>query len=203
MAPSFFFYSMKRIGIFGGTFNPVHNAHIEMATRFIEQLNLDICYFVPTYITPFKIDNQNEITTTIEHRLKMLEFAVGKIEKSKISLYEIEKKGISYTFETVLYFSDKYPQSEIFVLIGGDQAAKFHLWKDYETILSKAQLCIAPRKNNTELDFIIKQTPIQIEMPTINISSTDIKEAIREGASIEEMLPKEISEYINKNKLYI
>lgn len=205
------FFNLEKkmnIGIMGGTFNPIHNAHLAMACRFAEFCSLDNCFLVPAYISPFKINHDLDFLVSTQQRLEMINLAVKNYNNIQIDSFEIDRPEISYSINTINYFRSKFPNDRLFLLIGTDQAISFKKWKDYKFILNEAVICIVKRPDfnaNKELD-IINQTfdnYILIESPIINITSTKVREYIKAGKSIEKLVPAEILDYINKNKLYI
>ncbi len=208
---------MKNIGIFGGTFNPPHKSHLRIAKCFIEQMSLDLCYFVPTYISPFKINsNQSEIIDKT-HILNMLKLLTKQTPSIEISNYEIEKEGISYSIETIRHFKELYPESNLFLLIGLDNLFKFNEWKNYKEILELANLVIAPRIFNSNNFLFSSQNKLPnselykyndisfyyLRTEAMNYSSSDIRRNIAEGKSVKEFLTKEVESYIIENKLYL
>lgn len=198
----------KKIGIFGGTFNPIHNTHLYLADEFLKQMKLDYCYIVPTYISPFKIGNKSEQLYP-ENRLKMLELAIKNNPKFKIESFELNKKKISYTIDTVKYFKSNFPNDKIFLLIGSDQAMKFNRWKQWQMIIDSVQLCIVKRDDDFDSIqqinklFPITHKPKWLEIKTTNLSSSQIREMIKLGKSISELVPNEVEKYIQENKLYL
>jgi len=191
---------MHKLGIFGGTFNPVHNMHLSMATQFLSQMELDECLFVPAYLSPFKTESSEEIVSP-EHRLKMLELALWKYDKFKIEIYELMKKGISYTIDTIKYIRTKYPESELFLLIGSDQLKDFTKWKDWELILSQVKLCVVKRHdlNTNDLNF---PGLAFIDIPESDISSSKIRAMLRNNQTVSSLVPKEVEDYIINHTLY-
>lgn len=199
---------MKKIGIFGGTFNPIHIAHTTIAANFVEQLDLDVCFFVPTYISPFRQNEANQASA--EDRLAMVKLAIAGNSKFQIDEFEIEQKGISYTINTILYFKAKYPDAIIYLLIGGDQAEHFDNWYNWQEILYHAKLCIAQRplvdysNNSIFMKLAINsEMPICIDTPLMEISSTQIKEKIKQSESTKGLLAKEVAEYIKERGIYL
>jgi len=197
-----------KIGIFGGTFDPVHIGHLIVAERFCEIMELDKCIFVPSYLSPFKIEKNPIIP--IEIRLKMLEMAIATNPIFEIDTFEIMRHEVSYTIDTVKYLQSKYPEPELFLLIGSDQASDFHLWKDFKEIMSIAHICIAKRKLEFEMNvfpfelYLNSETKqiYKINTPIIEISSTEIRERAKGGKSIEYMLPYNVYNFIKENNIY-
>jgi len=143
---------LEKIGIYGGTFDPIHLGHLIIAQCFVEQFSLDKCYFVPAKISPFKIE-QN-LTFSDAERIKMIELSIKENPNFAIDTYEIENTDISYTINTIRYFRSKYPLSELFLLIGYDQAINFDKWKNSELIKNLANIVVARRDLNIH-DFVV------------------------------------------------
>lgn len=199
---------MNRIGLFGGTFNPLHFGHIKMAEAFINSLALSECIFIPTNISPFKTNLKDNHNISAKHRLNMLDCGLSDNPNFKYDGFEIQKGGVSYTYLTLEYFKAKHPESELFWLIGADHIAKFKKWKNYKHILELAELAVVNR--NSELcdndkrilsDLTAGKFSI-VKHPLINISSTDIRDRIKKGLSIEGLVPDRTIEYIKNNGLY-
>jgi nicotinate-nucleotide adenylyltransferase len=199
---------MNKIGIIGGSFNPVHNAHLVIADNFCSQFKLDKILFIPAYQSPFK--NRDEYIIDDLLRINMLEIAININPKFEIELYEIFKKDISFTIDTIQYLKIKYPLSSLFLLIGRDQSKLFHKWKNWQEILLKTQVCIASRNNKFEIfdeevnKFIVKNN-IKIEIlnnTEMEISSTEIRKRILANQNISDLLPAKVAEYIELNNLY-
>jgi nicotinate-nucleotide adenylyltransferase len=197
-----------KIGIFGGTFDPVHIGHLIIAERFCEIMELDKCLFVPTYLSPFKIEKNPIIP--IEIRLKMLEIAINSNPIFEIETYEISRQEVSYTIDTIKYLQSKYPNDELYLLIGADQAKDFHLWKDFKEIMSILHLCVAKRGLDYELnvypfELYLNNNSKQIyklNTPIIEISSTEIRERIKEGKTVEYLLSANVYNFIKDNNIY-
>ncbi len=201
--------SLNRIGIFGGTFNPIDNAHIAIVKQFIQELNIDKCYIIPVNISPFKTTVNNNIQIEGGHRIQMLKLAFANEQRIVIDTYEIEKGGISYSYDTIQYLKSKHPNSEIFVLIGSDQAVSFKEWKEWDWILKNTHLCIAMREGFSEpmelkkLLRIGNISPIILSSPIIKISATDVRLKLLEGQSINEYVPRKVEDYIKTNNLFV
>ncbi len=195
---------MQKLGIFGGTFNPVHNTHLRMASHFVSQLKLDACIFVPAYISPFKSEIAEEIIPA-GHRVKMLEIALWDNKYFQLDTFEIDKKGISYTIDTLHYLKNKHSDSELYLLIGSDQLKDFKEWKNWEEILNIVNLCVVKRPD-TNIDNLSilneREKIIFIEMPESEISSSRIREMIFNDESISGLVQKQVEDYIRKHKLY-
>ncbi len=200
---------INKIGIFGGTFDPVHIAHIEMAADFTFQMKLDKCIFVPANISPFKTGDEY-IPASPKHRLNMLKLAVGDHDDFEVDTYEIDKKGVSYTYDTILYFRDNYNDPELFMLIGADHAEQFEKWGRWQEIIDLVRICIVLRpgylNDNEKMGIEKKLTgryrPVWIKAPLMDISGTDIRKKIRNSENVKYLLPEKVWDYISKNDLY-
>lgn len=200
----------KRIGIIGGTFNPIHIAHLIIAEIFYYQVKIDECFFVPTNISPFKLENSDELVSA-EHRIEMLRLSLSDNKKFGIDYFEINRNQISYTIKTIEYFSQKFRSDNLFLLIGDDQAQDFQKWKEWEKILESVQICIARReivlseseKRNIDNKLTLNQkTPIWLDNPLLDISSKSIRERIRNNKPYRYLVTKEVELYIRNNALY-
>lgn len=195
-----------KIGILGGTFNPVHNGHMYMAYESIDRLNLDKLYFLPNYIPPHKTSKNRDF----KHSLEMIKLVINDNDKFYLSCYEIEKKEISYTYETVKYFNEIYPKDDLYFLIGEDSYVEFNTWKNPEKILKYVKLVIFERKfyNNEKRkeahEFIksLGKKEIILDSLTLEISSKDIRKRVKNDKNISFLVPEAINRYIMENKLY-
>ncbi len=204
---------MTKIGIIGGTFNPIHIAHLAIAEQFYDQMNLDHCYFVPTFRSPFKIESDAKEVSP-DHRLKMVELALGNNPHFKIDNYEIINKGISYSFLTIEYFKNKFPDAKLYFLIGQDQANHFHKWKNWELICQLTQLTIAKRIDEnsfpteereqiTQKLTVDEKKPIWIDNTNMEVSSSEIRHRFKEKKSTNYLLPDKVYDYIKEHSLYL
>lgn len=197
-----------KIGIMGGTFNPVHSGHIAFVRAFIDQIGLDLCYIIPARRSPFRM---NEPLAEDMHRLNMLQFAFEAIPCTIVSDIEIKREGLSFTIDTVKDIQSQYPEAELFLLIGEDQAHRFKEWKQWEDLLSRTQLCIVQRTEQADLQELILQLidgltvkmPLILKSPLFHVSSTLIRESISSNQSISGYVPESVEEYIHTHKLYI
>ncbi len=187
-----------KIAILGGAFNPVHNGHLALAGTAADTYKIDSVIFVPTYIPPHK--DMQEMAST-EDRLAMVALAIEGNEKFESSRLEINRRNVSYSIDTVSYIKKIYPKnSELFFVIGSDAAGTLETWKNIDKILAMCKFIVGVRPNYT---FETKYKTIEImPMEGIDISSTRIRQFVREGRDIKNMVPEKVAEYIERFNLY-
>lgn len=194
---------VQKIGLFGGTFDPVHVGHLIIAEFIREAIGLTKIYFIPTKIHPFK---NNRFIQSAQHRLKMLELATGDNHDFSISDFELQQPGTSYTIDTVKSFRQLYPQDrfDLCFLVGADNLGQFHLWKQPDKLAKLCQLILFSRPGfETSAETNSYSSAFRfIETPLVEISSTDIRKRIRQGLSIRYLVPPEVEAYIKENALY-
>lgn len=197
------------VGIIGGSFNPIHIAHLIIADRFVDQMGLDTCFFVPANVSPFK--TPDAVLAPAADRLTMVRNATEQHSKFAVSDVELLRGGVSYTIDTVSYFASEYPRATLSLLIGSDQAIEFVRWKDWQDICSLAQLCIVRRPflltpemedRLTASLAIDNRTPIWINAPLLEISSTEIRKRVHEQKSINYLTVKSVRDHIAAHHLY-
>jgi nicotinate-nucleotide adenylyltransferase len=199
---------MNKIGIMGGSFNPIHMAHLIIAEKFYTELNLDKVIFIPTFVSPFKIEKDQQEDEYNLHRVEMLKLATESNPKFDIDLFEIEQKGVSYTYLTINHLLEKYEDAKFYLLIGADNAAAFKKWKNWTEILKKATLTIAARPGFEDIEQIINdlsvttRTPYILNTPNLEISSTMIRSNFQKNNIYRYCLPEKVFKYIMENNLY-
>ena len=185
-----------KIGIYGGTFNPPHYAHLKIINEVKKQFRLHKIIVVPTYISPHKIGIKS---VSGYHRIKMLKLLIGKSKNIKISNYELSKKGISYSIDTLKYFKNKYKNPELYLIIGSDNLKKLNEWKDIDEIKNKSKIIVVPRKYKLKP---IHSAYLRLEFEPVKISSSEIRKMILKKSNCKNLIPKNIYNYINKYNLY-
>lgn len=185
--------SVKKIILFGGTFDPIHNGHVEIAKKAFKKIKAEKLIFIPCKNHP----QQKNISATDEQRMDMIRIAIKDINNFELSDYEIKKENISYSFETIKYFKDLYNEYEIYFLIGYDQLANFKTWKNWEEILKDAKLIAHKREieNNLQIDESIEC--IKIGNTNINARSSLLK-----LEPDKKYLNHNVIRYINENGIY-
>lgn len=188
-----------KVGVFGGTFDPIHYGHLITAVAVKEIRGLDKIIFIPSFIAPHKLDI---LSSFPEHRLEMLKRAIKEVPYFDYSDFEIKKKGVSFTIDTLKFLKNKY--NDIELIVGYDNLLEFSTWKDPGEILKMIKLVVLKRKvqkEPVEKDKFFYSSEI-IETPTIEISSTKIRKRVRDNLPINFLVPDSVLEYINKFNLY-
>lgn len=201
-----------RLGIYGGTFDPVHYGHLLLAEQCREQCELDEVRFVPAAIPPHKEDAQ---ITAGKHRLHMLDFALSGCPELTVSDIELRRSGPSFTVDTLQQLADEEPDRELFLLMGMDSLVDFPNWRQPARILELATLVAVNRRSlhddashRTAVMAIELLTPSVrrrlkiVEMPDIEISATDLRRRVRAGRSIRFQTPRPVAMYISEHGLY-
>jgi len=192
---------MKKIGLYPGTFNPIHNGHITLANYFINNTELDEIWVLLTPQNPFKkIDNLIED----EHRLEMANKTFNHLKDIKVSNIEFQLNKPNYTIDTINRLSEDFPNLQFTLLIGEDNLANFDQWKDYTKILDLVNVFVYPRNKitNANKELIKNNKIIILDAPNIEISSDEIRIRMKDGNDIKSYLPKEVYNYIIEKKLY-
>ncbi len=194
-----------RTGIMGGTFNPVHNAHLLIAQKAQAQYGLDRIVFITSGNPPHK-----KAMTDARHRFNMTRLAISDNSSFVDDDFEVKRAEKSYTLYTLEYLKKKYPEDELFFIIGEDSLEDLPKWYKPEKILVLASLLVFPRKSeksllNTldEIKTYFSGEIFPIDAPVTDISSTEIRKRILNGENVREMLPDKVLEYIEENGLYV
>lgn len=196
---------MKKVAIFGGTFNPVHIEHISLCKSAIKELGLDKLIVMPTFISPHK-DNKTSLSAV--DRLNMLKLAFDGVDKVEVSDFEILKEGKSWTYQTIEHFYKE--DQRLFFIVGGDMLNDFKTWKFPERILKKATLAVFERQSiftdfEKEQEYFRKNFNtefVKLSYLGKDFSSTKIRTYAKFSLSLDGLMPKSVEEYIKKNGLY-
>jgi nicotinate-nucleotide adenylyltransferase len=195
-----------RIGILGGTFNPPHLGHLICAQEAYLQLELDRVTLIPARIPPHKpVDDE----PGPEHRLELCRVAVGDDERFDVSDLEIKRDGPSYTVDTLELLHSRAPESELFLIVGGDIAAGLPSWHEAERVLALATLAVAGRRGTSRAEVDEALSGLAggararfFQMPSIGISSTVLRRRVRARESIRYYVPDAVASYIDHHRLY-
>tara|TARA_R110000868_G_scaffold306848_1_gene568278 strand:+ start:1432 stop:2007 length:576 start_codon:yes stop_codon:yes gene_type:complete len=190
---------MTEVGLFFGSFNPIHTGHMIIAQTMFEYSNIKELWFVVSPQNPFKK------TKSLLHefdRYDMVEVAIRENLKFKVSDIEFNMPKPSYTIDTLTLLSEKHKDKKFRLIIGGDNMKNFHKWKNSEMILKNYGLLVYPRPNQDN-DSQIEHSNIEyIESPMLDISATFIRNAIKKGHSIKYLVPESVESYIDEKGLY-
>jgi nicotinate-nucleotide adenylyltransferase len=199
-----------RLGLFGGTFDPVHYGHLLLAECCREQLALDQVWFMPAAVPPHK---RAAALTDGMKRVDMLRLATGGQSAFVVSTMELDRGGISYTVDTLEALHAQMPQSEMFLLIGSDSLADLPSWREPERICELATPVVVRRAGGSPSDFAALATLVSadrldairakaVEMPLVEFSASDIRRRVAAGASIRYRTPRAVEQYIAAEGLY-
>ncbi len=199
-----------KIGIFGGSFDPIHFGHLMLAEQAREQCNLDKVYFVPAATPPHKISEQR---ADDKHRLEMLHLATAGHDKFEVSTIEIDRGGVSFTVDTLGQFCETFPSADLFFVMGADSLDDFSTWREPSKICDLATPIVFERPGAEAVqlekfaDFanqekLTKIKDHKIDFPQMDLSSTRIRNAIKAKQSIRFQTPRAVELYIQTSKLY-
>ena len=199
-----------RLGIFGGTFDPVHNGHLLLAECCREQCGLEAVWFLPAAVPPHKQDRE---LTPAARRVEMLELAVAGNPAFSVCRYETNRGGVNYTVDTLAHFHEEEPGRELFLLLGADMLVDLPHWRNVATVCQLAAPVVVCRPGSGPVDFeclgeIVDPERIhqirrhQVEMPEIGISATELRHRVQSGQSIRYRVPRAVEMYIETHGLY-
>jgi len=186
-----------KIGVFGGSFNPVHIGHLLVAQDIMEKLRLDKIIFIPAFNPPHK-----KYLLPFEHRWQMLKRAIA--ENPCFELSDIEKKrgGKSFTIDTLTELKNEFPRDRLYFIMGTDQYAELASWREPKHLFNLAKIVVIQRPGFGQKKFEVKK-PIFIKVIQIDIASADIRQRIRQKSSVRYMLPEKVWQYIISHRLYL
>jgi nicotinate-nucleotide adenylyltransferase len=217
---------IKRVGLLGGTFDPVHNGHLDLAAKTTQLFNLQKILFIPVSQSPHKLDVRSASSL---HRVAMLELAIDHEIKFSIELSEVDNGGLSYTIETLSRLKKRYPDWELFLILGADAFLLMDTWKSFTDILKICHVLVSTRpgvklgvpdkliqtlglkkfpldNNNLILPMTLSTTSEKTirlyQIPTQNISSREIRKKVQEEKETKNLLPPAVDHYIMQNQLY-
>lgn len=203
-----FMNKRARIGVLGGTFDPIHIGHLIIAENAYYQCELDKVLIMPSGVSYMKQDRN---ISSKEDRLNMCKLAVAGNPHLEVSDIEIKRSGNTYTADTLTYLTDNNPDCDFYFITGADTFTRIENWYQPDTIFNKCTIIVCNRKSNTEsevADYIKHYSSkynadiISIESPTIDISSSDIRTRLSAGEYVRYILTESVSEYIARKKLY-
>lgn len=187
----------RRVGLYGGTFNPIHNSHLIVADQVGNALGLDEVLFLPDVIPPH-VDHKESIEPQL--RLEMIQLAIEGNPLFGIELAEVKRGGISYTFDTIAELKRLHPENDYYFIIGGDMVEYLPKWHRIDE-LAKMVTFVGVQRLGYQTKS--KYPVIWVDAPLINISSTDIRHRVESGQSIRYLVPDKVAEFIKEHHLYL
>lgn len=199
-----------RIGIFGGSFDPIHNGHLILAEQCREQAKLDQIWFMPCALGPHK---QGGANSSARQRIEMIDLALAGHEAFVLSKIEIDRGDVSYTVDTLTEIRESNPDDELFFLMGDDSLENFSTWREPAKICELAIPLVVNRPGSGDVDLsVLKQfvdddrfklfQSLVIQCPRIEISSSEIRAKVESGQSIRFLMPRSVEKYIQTQKLF-
>ena len=199
---------MKKIGILGGTFNPIHTGHLRLAEYARDEFGLDEVWLMPTGCSYLK---DADAIVSAEHRLRMSQLAVTNYPRMKVSDIEIVRQGNTYTYETLESMQEQYPDTELYFIQGADCLFTIEKWRHPERIFAACTILAAVRNATSMEAMEAQRNHLEqkwgakvhlLNMPEIQISSTEIRNRLKQDKSVQGMLPEEVISYIKEKGLY-
>lgn len=200
---------MAKIGILGGSFNPLHNLHIELGLSALNDYSLDKVLIMPSGRPPHKILAEG---ASDEDRVQMIKLAISEIEGFELDLFEMNSTEQTYTYKTLSIYKDKYPEDELFFIMGEDSLDNFENWRNPDIICQKAAILVGPRAKSDDkssLDDKLRAYSkrmngrfFMLSSPKMDISSTMVREYIKLKKDFESLVPNCVSTYIKEKGIY-
>ena len=190
---------MKKVGLYFGSFNPIHVGHMVLANYMLEFTGLNELWFVVSPQNPLK--NKKGLLD-VRHRIQMVELAIGDNNRMKVSSIETKLPQPSYTVNTLAYLKEKHPNYSFFLIMGSDNLESLHKWKNYEEILKRHKIIVYPRPGYPGGEFLSHESVIMSQAPLMEISSTFIREGIRNKYNLEHFLGVKVWQYLDEMNFY-
>lgn len=188
----------KRIGILGGTFDPIHNGHLLLAIEARRKLRLDSLIFVPVYLSPHK-DRCDMVKASL--RYKMIRLAIAGKKYFRASRIEIDKPQVSYSIETIHALVKRYPGTELFFIVGSDVLSELKTWKEINEIFNLCNFVVAMRPGFKK--YALPENAAILKGKFADISSSYVRQCLRKGENIKGLLPDKVHRFIIKHSLYL
>lgn len=190
---------MKKIGIYSGSFNPIHHGHVMLANYLVEFSDLDELWFVVTPQNPLK--KKFDLLDDTE-RLKMVQLAIGDDPRFRVSDIEMHLPRPSYTINTLTVLSEQYPDCRFVFICGMDSLQNLHQWREYQKILDDYELLVFPREGYNGGELVHHPSVTILKTPILEISSTFIRKSILEGRDVRHFMPGRVYEYLHEKRFY-
>ncbi|AZI38540.1 nicotinate (nicotinamide) nucleotide adenylyltransferase [Epilithonimonas vandammei] len=197
---------MKKIGLFFGSFNPIHIGHLILANYILEHSDMQELWFVVSPQNPFK---EKKSLLHDHNRLDMVQLAIKNYQKMRASNVEFSLPTPSYTIDTLTYLQEKHPDYSFSLIMGEDNLGSLHKWKNYDLLLQNYQVIVYPRIFGEDISSSPNMTQLKnhhnihkIDAPIIELSATEIRDMIKSGKNVRPMLPPEVFEYLDGSSFY-
>lgn len=191
---------MQRIGLFGGSFDPVHLGHLLIAQAACEELSLDRLFFIPAAQSPFKPER---VLAPGRERLRLLRLALAGNTKCAIDEQELNRGGVSYTIDTVRTYRQRYPEAQLFYLIGADHVSTLPQWRHADELARLVEFVVVQRPGVVAIGLPGQFRVRLLQGFPIGISSSQVRDRVRAGLPIEHLVPAAVAEAIRNNRLYV
>jgi len=189
-----------KIGLFGGSFDPVHLGHLLVAQAAVEELDLDRLFFIPAAQSPFKPESQPAPASA---RLQWLRLALAGKTNCEVDDQEIRRGGVSYTIETLRNFVKRFPKAQLFYLIGADNAAKLNEWREAGELAKLSEFVAIPRPGGAAANFPPPFRGRMLKGFPLGVSSSEIRARVKTGLPIDQLVPPPVTEAIRNSRLYL
>jgi len=197
---------VKKIGLFFGSFNPIHIGHLILANYILEHSDMQELWFVVSPQNPFK---EKKSLLNDHNRLDMVQLAIKNYQKMRASNVEFSLPTPSYTIDTLTYLHEKHPDYSFSLIMGEDNLGSLHKWKNYDLLLQNYQVIVYPRIFGEDISSSPNMTQLKnhhnihkIDAPIIELSATEIRDMIKSGKNVRPMLPPEVFEYLDGSSFY-
>ena len=191
---------MQRIGLFGGSFDPVHLGHLLVAQAAVEELSLSRLYFIPAAQSPFKPDHHPALGA---ERLRLLRLALAGNTGCEVDDQEIKRGGVSYTVDTLRDYTQRFPQAELFCLVGADNVANLPKWRDAAELARLTEFVAIPRPGEPAVDFPAPFRGRMLKGFPFGVSSSQVRERVKAGLPVDHLVPPTVAEAIRNYQLYL
>ena len=201
---------MNKLGLFGGTFDPIHQGHLHIARAFADELQLDTVIFLPAG-DPY---HKNTLQASAHHRIAMIERAIADDRRFAVSDCDVVRQGATYTFDTIQIFRQQFPSTQLYWLLGMDSLLQLHTWKRWQTLVQQTHIAVAARPNENlaqaprELHAWLGQALQNgslhlLQAPLCPISSSEVRHQLKQQHHVDEhLLPRQVLQYIKQHHLY-
>ena len=189
-----------KIGLFGGSFDPVHLGHLLVAQAAVEELGLDRLFFIPAAQSPFKPESQPAPASA---RLQWLRLALAGKTNYEVDDQEIRRGGVSYTIETLRDFVKRFPKAQLFYLVGADNAAKLNAWREAGELAKLSEFVAIPRPGGAAATFPPPFRGRRLKGFPLGVSSSEIRARVKAGLPVDQLVPPPVAEAIGNNRLYV